>query len=270
MSESARVLPDSRRQRRESGNTPGTNARSRFYRLRAFFLCTSVLVLFPALAVESDAGSENCDSLPDDRRSTCLMVQACATLPTEQDRQECYGAVADRVTESEKEPVAEVARPVPVEQTTVAEAPRERPAAPPAESEPADNQTTADASEDRKRTGTLDTVRRLFSRSSAPAGPEIPRRFTALVTAHRDLARDRQLVVLDDKLLFEGDKAASSAIKVGDQVDVVKSSSLRGRKYQISGPSKRRFEALRIRCERTDLNVENRRKCHGMMGGAER
>ena len=123
---------------------------------------------------------------------------------------------------------------------------------------------------DRERVGTLGAVRRLFTRSSASAGPEIPKRFTAEVTAHRDLVRDRQLVVLDDKLLFEGDNAASSAIKVGDEVNVVKASSLRGRRYQISGPSKRRFDALRIRCERTDLNVDNRRKCDGMMGDPAR
>ena len=78
--------------------------------------------------------------------------------------------------------------------------------------------------------------------------------------------RDRQLVVLDGALLFEGDNAASSRISVGDEVEVVKSSSMRGRRYQIMGPSMRRFDALRIRCEARDLNVDNRRKCERMIG----
>ena len=64
--------------------------------------------------------------------------------------------------------------------------------------------------------GSLSAVRRLFSPASASAGPEIPRQFSAVVTAYRDLVRDRQLLVLDDRLLFKGDNAASSAIEVGD------------------------------------------------------
>ena len=77
--------------------------------------------------------------------------------------------------------------------------------------------------------------------------------------------RDRQLVVLDGKLLFEGDRAASSRIKKGDTVEVTKISSLRGRTYQIMRPKKRPFRALRIRCELVDLSSDNRRKCAAML-----
>ena len=207
------------------------------------------------------------------------MVQACATLPDEKSRRECFGAAADRFTDSDpgqlqqpnavgdRQPERGAEEQPPRQSRKVVESedePRMADSVP--ETEERERSASAESDPNRQRTGTLGAVRRLFSRSSAPAGPEIPKRFTARVTAHRDLVRDRQLLVVDDKLLFEGDNAASSAIKVGDEVNVVKSSSLRGRRYQISGPSKRRFEALRIRCERADLNVDNRRKCDGMMG----
>ena len=93
----------------------------------------------------------------------------------------------------------------------------------------------------------------------------IPDRFSATVTGHRKLVRDRQLVVLDGKLLFEGDRAASSRIKEGDTVEVTKISSLRGRTYQITRPKKRPFRALRIRCELAELSSDNRRKCAAML-----
>ena len=89
----------------------------------------------------------------------------------------------------------------------------------------------------------------------------IPRRFSATVTGHMPLVRDRQLLVLDDKLLFEADNRRSAAIAKGARVDVVKASSLRGRSFQIVGPSKRAVSALRIRCEDGDLTRETRRKC---------
>jgi len=283
----ARVLPGSRRRRLEPG-TPDIKARSRRSRFRAFLLGIlgkfgrfgiAVLVAVPALSGEGTEADRNCDGLPEAQRPMCLMVQACATLPDEKSRRECFRAAADGFTQSEpgqpqqpkvaedRQPERDAERQPPRQMRTAAES-EDEPRMADSEPQRAERERSAgtESGADRQRTGTLGAVRRLFSRSSAPAGPEIPKRFTAQVTAHRDLVRDRQLLVLDDKLLFEGDNAASSAIQVGDEVNVVKSSSLRGRRYQISGPSKRRFEALRIRCERTDLNVDNRRKCDGMMG----
>ena len=278
MAQDARVLPGSRQQRLEPG-TRNINARGRRGRFRAFFLAIGALVALPALSGDGVEADGNCDSLPEAQRPMCLMVQACATLPDEESRLECFGAAAERFTESEpgqrQQPIAvedrqrepDVEQQSPSRMGPVVEA-VEEPRIVESVPETVDREQSAGAKSgsDRNSTGTLGAVRRLFSRSSAPAGPEIPKRFTAEVTAHRNLVRDRQLLVLDDKLLFEGDNAASSAIRVGDEVNVVKSSSLRGRRYQISGPSKRRFDALRIRCERTDLNVDNRRKCDGMMG----
>lgn len=246
----------------------GFFARSRFGRLRAFFFRSGVA--FASLAAAANEGavtSESCDSLPQSQRALCLMVQACATLADVAQRQECYNAAAARYAEADprdaEQSSAPADRPAPAK---VVETPQEREAAtvrpePPLTAEGTRRQATGE------RTGTLTRVRRLFADQSAARGPEIPRRFTAEVTAHRELVRDRQLLVLDDKLLFEGDNASSSAIRLGDEVKVVKASSFRGRKYQITGPTRRSFEALRIRCERTDLGTDNRRKCDGMMGG---
>ncbi len=223
-----------------------------------------------------------CDDVPEGERPLCLMVQACATLTDTAKRQECFATAADRLTDPESgsvelervepEPIEPVrvgrVQPTPVEREAVGrviaddraatESGTQRNVAPPAADE--------DRSRDRRGSRTLGAVRRLFTRRSEAPEDEIPRRFTAGVTAHRGLVRDRQLVVLDDKLLFEGDNAESSAIAVGDQVRVVKVSSRRGRSYQITGPSRRYFTALRIRCENADLNADNRRKCDRMMG----
>lgn len=95
----------------------------------------------------------------------------------------------------------------------------------------------------------------------------IPKRFSAKVTAHRILVRDRQLLALDDTLLFEGKEAAASRIEVGDRVDVVKASTLRGRTFQITGPKKHTVTALRIRCELVELGAGNRRKCAALLKG---
>ena len=90
---------------------------------------------------------------------------------------------------------------------------------------------------------------------------EIPSHFVGEVTAHRKLVRDRQLIAVDDRVLFEGDVWRESKIREGNRVEVQKVSSLFGERYRIIGPSKRAVTANRIRCERVELNTDDRRKC---------
>lgn len=248
--------------------TQGFSARSRFDRLRVFFLGSGVVFAsLVAVADEGAANPESCDSLPESQRPLCLMVQACATLADVAQREECYNAAAARYAEAHPRDAEQLSAPdTPPAPVEAVETPREREAVA-ATAEPPDTPESTGRQATGERLGTLTRVRRLFADPSAARGPEIPRRFTAEVTAHRKLVRDRQLLVLDDKLLFEGDNASSSKIRLGDEVNVVKASSFRGRKYQITGPTRRSFEALRIRCERTDLGTDSRRKCNGMMGG---
>lgn len=247
--------------------------------LRALFCA------LPAVALVAHAQGEagaNCESLPESRRALCLMVQACTTLADDAQRLECFRMAAQSLVGDasfdEDESSADIATGEP-EPTVASDAPKSEegatasavPALEPAPivETPRTGSNTEDIVADeasKPPSRTRKVLRELFSAPPSPGAPAIPKRFTAEVTAHHDLVRDRQLVVLDGALLFEGDNAASSRISVGDEVEVVKSSSMRGRRYQIMGPSKRRFDALRIRCEANDLNVDNRRKCERMIG----
>ena len=66
---------------------------------------------------------------------------------------------------------------------------------------------------------------------------------------------------LAHRVLFEGDVWRESKIRQGNRVEVQKVSSLFGERYRIIGPSKRAVTANRIRCERLELNTDDRRKC---------
>ena len=89
---------------------------------------------------------------------------------------------------------------------------------------------------------------------------DIPRRFAATVTAvHR--SGNRGLVALDGTLLFESDRTGEGNLRVGDRVRVVRSSRLYGKRFQITGPSRRPFVANRVRCERDDITQATRRQC---------
>ena len=90
---------------------------------------------------------------------------------------------------------------------------------------------------------------------------EIPKRFTATVSAIHDPGGNRRLVALDQRLLFVSDRGGEGRLRVGDDVRVQKTSGLFGRKYRLTGPSRRPFTALRIRCEHPDLNEANRQRC---------
>lgn len=196
-----------------------------------------------AFAQPSDvAGAANtrCDDLPEMRQALCWMVVACGALADEGRREECYRVAADSLRH-DSSPVSEPS-PATVEveeREPVAASAGEVPAASPAVARPP----------------------RVTAKTVMQEVLDIPRRFSAQVTVRRKLVRNRLLLVLDGKLLFETDNADTAGIDVGDEVDVVKASSLRGRSYQITGPSKRAVTGLRIRCERLDLSASNRRKC---------
>lgn len=175
------------------------------------------------------------------------MVVACGALDDEGRREECYRIAVDALQHGDSPPApattADAAAEAPPPEPVVTRS-EPRPAAPAPSPQPAASQPSE-----------------VTSKTVLQEVLDIPKRFSAQVTAQRDLVRNRQLLALDDKLLFETDNADTASIDVGDTVDVVKASSLRGRTYQIVGPSKRATTGLRIRCERSDLSVSNRRKC---------
>jgi len=91
----------------------------------------------------------------------------------------------------------------------------------------------------------------------------IPKRYTGEITALKILVRDRQLVALDNQLLFEAERALGGKLKVGDQVRVTRISSFLGNRFQLIGPNRRPISASRIQCERVkeDLNPQSRSRC---------
>lgn len=192
------------------------------------------------------AATIHCDELPETRQALCWMVVACGALADEARREECYRVAAESLQHGG------------LPHATAASEPNTKPTPPAAEGEdepvPVAVQRAAPAQTAVPRSEV--TTKRVLTEVL-----DIPRRFSARVTVERKLVRNRQLLVLDDKLLFETDNADTARIDAGDTVDVVKASSRRGRSYQIVGPSKRAATGLRIRCERSDLSVDNRRKC---------
>ena len=196
----------------------------------------------------ADTSTIHCDELPETRQALCWMVVACGALADEARREECYRVAAESLQHGGLPHV-----PSPNE-TAAPSSPAV------AEAEDAPEPVVVQRAVLPARTA-VQPPSQVTAKQVLTEVLDIPRRFSARVTVARKLVRNRQLLVLDDKLLFETDNADTARIDVGDTVDVVKASSRRGRNYQIVGPSKRAATGLRIRCERSDLSVGNRRKC---------
>lgn len=216
------------------------------------------------------------------------MVVACGAMESQERREECFRVAAEtlQAPEGDSAPAVESTQ-TPIEEDRTPEA-TTAPAAIPTVTEDAVEPTASEEAPKRrrwfrwrKRPKAVEEAQEVVEEppQAAPTSAivtetvarevlTIPRRFSATVTAHTALVRDRQLLVLDDKLLFEADNRRSAAIVEGARVDVVKASSMRGRSFQIVGPSKRAVSALRIRCEDSDLTRETRRKCALLDRGA--
>ena len=254
---------------------------------RAFLCSRKQLVLAASLfaggAVWADA---DCDALPEAEQPLCRILARCEALADEDAKDECLrtaralGAMLqgdDAGSPTEAAHQAErprwrrwlrlPGRTAPEQPETasapVAAAPEPDPAPPPAKPEPAPVAPPAPShivETDANEVGIAETVvdRTVF---------DIPRRFEGSVTAFRRLVRDRQLIAVDDRLLFLGDVADESNIEVGDTVLVRRTSSMfGGERYIITGPSERSIAGRRILCERIELNKVNRNRCATLVG----
>ena len=212
-------------------------------------------------AAAAPAPANGCEALPKPEQTRCWALRACATIDDEVRRQECFRAVAGEDVEAAA--VGEDAEATSDARTGQEAAPASQPPRPA-------NDTAAASAETNTPT-----------RSAVPADspkPEwdgesvdkrtvertvlqIPRRFSARVTARRELLHNRQLIALDDELVFETDRAGQSHLKVGDRVDVVRASSLFARRFRISGPSRGTVTGTRLRCEHLEVSADTRRKC---------
>ena len=126
---------------------------------------------------------------------------------------------------------------------------------------PDDRGTPAIGDEEIETVGRSSTSGTVVGSSRTYEVLDIPKRFTATVYAIHDPGGNRRLVALDQRILFVSDRGGEGRLKVGDEVRVQKTSGVFGRRYRITGPSRRPFTALRIRCEHPDLNEANRRRC---------
>lgn len=215
------------------------------------------------------AGAEdNCDDLPPNQRAACLMVLACAAIDDDARRDECFRVAAERFAspgEAAASPDADSTTDDPVP-AALPETPTDvvrRPVRPPPVVEPSAIQPTPAPAEEKPTASARppSPAPAVEQRSVQRTVLTIPDRFTAKVTRVRPLLRDRQLVVLDGKMLFEGGQAMVSRLKVGDEVRVARASSLFGNRFRIIGPGHRPFTAARIRCERLELTLDKQRKC---------
>ena len=244
-------------------------ARRRHCRSRASFCPT---LAFAALAgsgamqvAAAPAPANGCEALPKPEQTRCWALRACATIDDEVRRQECFRAVAGEDVE---------AAPVGEDAEAASDARTGQEAAPTSQPPRLANDTAAASAE----TAETDTPTRSAVPADSPKRPEwdgesvdkrtvertvlqIPRRFSAQVTARRELLHNRQLIALDGELVFETDRASQSHLKVGDRVDVVRASSLFARRFRISGPSRGTVTGTRLRCEHLEVSADTRRKC---------
>ena len=258
-----------------------SQARRRYPLRRAFFF-SGLCFAFTGVSL-TNAWGDACASVPEAERAVCELQARCVGIEDAEQRQECLAAAETlrrtlAVPEAlETEPIRAVEAPKAVSDAEAEAEPRRgiwgrvtgllkrdrpQPANVPA---PLPAQTADQAAEPMSET-TIDPEPTLsevaITRTTVDRTVlEIPSHFTGEVTAQRKLVRDRQLIAVDDRVLFEGDVWRESKIRKGDRVEVQKVSSLFGERYRIIGPSKRAVTANRIRCERVELNTDDRRKC---------
>ena len=235
----------------------------------AFCLCLSLLG-FNAYAKES-----GCERLPVYRQEACREIVRCLAIDDAEKSQACLRAASEiPVVETQKR-LSPPARIEPTPSYEEVAVPTE-PSRPPKESKAATTKKrlrldifrrNSDRKEEPRR-------RRIFKRDNTPEETvktttversvfTIPKRYTGDITALKNLVRDRQLVALDDQLLFEAERALGGKLKVGDQVRVTRISSFLGNRFQLIGPNRRPVSASRIQCERVkeELNPQNRSRC---------
>lgn len=243
------------------------------------------------LATVATAEGQECEGLADDNKALCQLMVACAAIDDADRREECFRVAANTVRDEPRDPNPQMAPAPSAEKPSATDggrAPALREAFPspsagtaraahegsaPGKNEPAGPVATEEPSaarETRKKRGWRERIASVLRRDDS--GPvvakqvqrtsfEIPKRFSAIVTSVHRSGRNRGLVVLDGTLLFESDRAGEGNLRVGDEVRVVRASRLYGKRFQITGPSRRPFVADRVRCERDDITPATRRQC---------
>ena len=264
--------------------------------LRAKCLVSLAVTGLAGAAYGAEGQRDGCAELPPDQQALCRMATSCRALVDEARREECLQLVANlkRTFEEAAAKAVEGASGTTAEEhdePSASQLPATIAATPSADEGPSADEVSG-VSDEREQSPRIPSV---STRASLPdnapptanvpppddAPPtaqvvettverkvlDIPDHFFGAVTAYRRLVRDRQLIAIDNRLLFEGDVAAESNVEPGDRVEIRRTSRFFGESYILVGPSKRSINARRILCERVDLSQKSRQRC--AMVGAE-
>jgi hypothetical protein len=222
------------------------------------------------LLVSQPAGAEvlNCDRLSGNQRAVCVDLALCTRIGDQMARSQCFSAV---LVSGRKQAVAGQsasgsisAEAGATEVITTEAISSEAPAAASGEElrvvrvapKTAATPTVVTAAvvneEDSYRMPVI-TKRK----AQDDAGESLPRRFSAKILKVRELVRNRQIVLLDNDLLFEGE----GLFKEGYEVNVTKARF--SKRYTITHVKGSSHPFKRLPCELSDkdLNDDTVRKC---------
>lgn len=183
------------------------------------------------------AGILDCDRLSGSQHRACEDLVLCSLIEDSEARVQCVSAVLEAAGRRVQAP---------------------RPAT---QSEASDAAEVSEAKE-----VTVIPMRSQTAAKSVAAGARtLPRYFSATVTNVRALVRDRQVILLDNNLLFEGQ---GPTFKIGDVVDVISPRYRMFSGYTIGLPKGRKLKFQRLACEQVDgeLREDTRRKCSALKG----
>ena len=221
------------------------------------------------------AAESGCERLPTHRQAACQEVVRCLAISDAKKSQACLRVASEiPMTEVEIQPTPPPSR-VATPSYEEIEVPTEK-STPPKESDKSTPKQRSRFDIFRRDREENDEPRRwrIFKRDAKPEKPvttatversvlTIPARYTGEVSALRNLVRDRQLIALDDQLLFEAERAPGGKLKLGDRVKVIRISSFLGNRFQLTGPNRRPVNSYRIQCERVqeELSPQTRSRC---------
>ncbi len=239
----------------------------------------------PAAAAET----LDCDRLAGSQQMLCVAMTRCAMIDAREARSGCVSAVLQAVGVSQS-PMSQsaplspapagttVARPTEPPRVTESNTMQESMPQTPAKTTPQTAAQTAlqIAVPSPQRAPATAVMEQQPVTSSVPvrperdvtpstgklmSGSEIPKKFSASVVSTRGLIRDRQIVLLDNYLVFEGE---GPEFDVGTTVNVSKRGFF-GDAYTITSRKSRSKVFSRLRCEDPQRSEATERKCSALM-----
>ena len=233
-------------------------------------MCAFVSLLLTLVSNNALSDSLDCDRLAGSQQMLCVAMARCTLIDDGEARSGCVSAVLQAVglpaMETRAPVAAQTVRPV-SESPAVATAPartetkqpkivetavssgvvKSAPTSPPS-SQPVEATQPAATGGSGVFVATNEKTRKPIA---------VPKKFTAIVLSARDLIQDRQIVYLDNNLLFEG---AGPAFDPGETVTVAKRGRF-GQSHTMASKKNGSREVKRLLCELEKRNKDTARKC---------